>query len=543
MAKITVPDSLNVGTEIVLDTTLNTVQLVATGNLVAADGVTLQAVYSKLIQLWETSAYNKFTFPMYVIDSSSGQFQIGFDGGSYNGWVWKDAATRSYLRDGGWAEYDNTGVLNQQYVGIVSLGVVDSGAQLYYQETATGTPTDFTFTDAVNEGIQVFGDATHGSLDNRTFFKGYVREYSYLYKDSVLADTGKTSTGAFIVNLLLSNSADLDITDTDANVLTLAPYTDIKVKYFASAFQSDIDTSGTPRSFGIVVDVGTFSGVDGAVTLNGNTLTSATGGIPVDSTYTGGKLIIPTGTNKGTYTISGTPTATVVTITGTFPAAQSSVSFSLQRAVPIAATLSEIYTKVQYQLRQATSINDTTGGGSVIGKTASLLLNFVGATLNCGFYAPTNPIGGGSGVAIVGFGAADINSMIFYDNSAVSRQYPYASAGNLNFNSYLTVGGTGYYRMYFTTNPTGNYGTTTAVTVNDKDGNPIQGTISSGTVSFTFDYSGNIQGGRTGGTDAAITVVAGDAGSAKPVVATGTIGQSKTIVITLTAQQDRAYVA
>ena len=104
MAKIIDPDLINVGTELVLDTTNKTISLVATGNLVAKDGVTLQALYSKLILLWETSTYNKYPFPMYVIDAKSGQFQFGTDGGSYNGWKPLDDTTRTYLRDGGWAE-------------------------------------------------------------------------------------------------------------------------------------------------------------------------------------------------------------------------------------------------------------------------------------------------------------------------------------------------------------------------------------------------------------------------------------------------------
>jgi hypothetical protein len=181
----------------------------------------------------------------------------------------------------------------------------------------------------------------------------------------------------------------------------------------------------------------------------------------------------------------------------------------------------------------------------VTGKTAALLLNFVGSSLKCGFYAPSNPNGGGSGVIVEGIRDADLNSIVFYDNTAASREYPYASAGALNFNSFLTSGSTGYYRMYFTTLPgaSDDYGESGAVTVNDKDGEPIAGTISSAQLSFSFDYSGNVQGGRTGGTDAAVTIVAGNAGSAKPVVATGTITQSKSISFTLTAEQDRGYIA
>jgi hypothetical protein len=95
--------------------------------------------------------------------------------------------------------------------------------------------------------------------------------------------------------------------------------------------------------------------------------------------------------------------------------------------------------------------------------------------------------------------------------------------------------------MYFATNPAGNYGSASAVTVNDASGNPIAGTITGGVLNFTFDYTGNVQGGRSGGVDAAVVVVAGNAGHAKPVVANGLLTASKAISISLVAEADRAY--
>jgi len=149
MAKITSRTLLNAGTEIFIDTAAKTVQLVATGNLVAKDGVTLQAVYSKLVDLWNTATYNDYDFPMYAKDVIAGEYSIGYNGFSYNGWNWKDANTRNYIRDGGWNEYDASGVLQKQYVGIVSLGVLQSsGIQTYYQTVNGGSATDFTYTDA-----------------------------------------------------------------------------------------------------------------------------------------------------------------------------------------------------------------------------------------------------------------------------------------------------------------------------------------------------------------------------------------------------------
>ena len=124
MAKITSKASLNVGTEIVIDEGAKTIQLVAAGNLVFKDGVTLQAVYSKLVDLWATSTYQDSPFPMYAIDALSGQFQIGTDGATYSGWNWADTNTRNALRDGGWAEYNAAGVKTAEYVGAVGLGSI-----------------------------------------------------------------------------------------------------------------------------------------------------------------------------------------------------------------------------------------------------------------------------------------------------------------------------------------------------------------------------------------------------------------------------------
>lgn len=570
MPKIISKADLNVGTELTINTTTREITLNVAGNLVAKDGVTWQAFYSKLIQLWTTDTYNEFPFPLYTIDALSGQFSIGFDGTRYN--TWKFAGnSRLYLRDGGWDEWvpttpgadgtSATGSLGRQYVGIVSLGTVSSGAQLYYQTTNGGAATDFTYTDAANIGVQVYGnatvDASTTTFDTRTYFKGYVREYQKSYKDSILADTGKSATGAYLVNLLLDNRDDLDIVAADGTVDgAAAPWNRISIRYFSSAFSKDIDdtTGSNPRNFGIVVDVGTHSGIDGSTTAGGSVLTSATGGIlTTGNPYAGGTLKIHTGTNKGTYTISGNPTATQVTITGTFANAVSDQDFTIYPATTLtdgasgSVTLKQIYTKIQRQLRQSGNINDVSGGSTVTGKTASLLLNFVGSRLDAGTYAPTNPAGGGSGVLIEGIASADVNSVKFYDNSAVAREYPYQSAATINFSSNLVTGGGGYYVLYYTDlSGSNDWSTADAVKVSKIGGGFVEGTISGSSVSFNYDYTNETAGGlRTGGTDTAVTLVAGNPGYAKPVVvqlpAAQGLTASKSIVITATAETDRAY--
>ena len=448
MAKITSPSQISVGTELTIDTTAKTFTLNVAGNLVAKDGVSFQALYSKFIQLWETTAYNKFEFGFYAIDALSGQFQIGTNGQTFNGWKPANDATRQMIRDGGWSEFSATGQLLRQYVGIVSLGEVNTGAQLYYQKTLNGVSSNFTFADEVNEGIQVFGDVTNGSFDNRSFFKGYVREQGKKYKDSVLTDTGKTSTGANIVNLLLSNEDDLKIQVSDSTVVSSTPYTNINVEYFATDQNRTI--GGVSYPFRTIIN----------------------------------------GAN---------------------------------------ATAEQIYTKIQYLLRQGTDIDN--GTGTIVGKTANLLLNFVGDTLMTT-----------TGVYIDNYNTNDVNRLVFTDKNGVTRTEPFTATGTLNFNSFLTLGGTGYYRMYFTDlSGVADYGLAGAVTVNNASGTGIFGSISSSSIPFSFAYDSNSQGGRTPGTDAQVTIVAGNAGSAKPVVTTYTITKSTGQGISLVAENDRAY--
>jgi hypothetical protein len=84
--------------------------------------------------------------------------------------------------------------------------------------------------------------------------------------------------------------------------------------------------------------------------------------------------------------------------------------------------------------------------------------------------------------------------------------------------------------------------------VRDKTNTNISGTITSASIAFNYDYTNQTEGGkRTGGTDTAVTLVAGKSGSAKPVVvatsAAGGLTASKSISITAIAETDRAYQA
>jgi hypothetical protein len=549
MALITDPDlledsALDNGTqEVFINTTTKTIKLVVVGNL-SNDGVTLKALYSFLKEEWRLDPNTKnlaaFPFPMVPITDES--FEL------VDGWDFANDTSRYLIRTGGWTVRNTSGSVIAKWAGVVGLGSIESNDQLYFQQVSGGTSANVQLTGQVNQAVQILRDddgdgnyAEASDFDRRTFFKLFVREQAQTYDDANLTDIGVTTMDSIVYRFPISTGTDLKIAASDVTIGASSPYTQILVRYFDQAYARDVDTPGTNRNFGIVIDVGTHSGVDGSCTASGNTLTTAEGGI-TGANYTGGTLTIHEGANKGTYTISGTPTATVVTITTTFPSTVSNQSFTLQRATPVSATAEQIYEKVQYLLRQATDIDST--DQTVTGKTADLLLRFVGDTLEAGTLGPVNPNGGGNGVMIEGFSANDTNRITFRDNTGTNRTFPFVATLTLQFGANLVADASAKYWVYFTTLPGGSndFGESGALIVDDNAGADMAGNVSGAiSTSKTFNYDGNAQGGRTPGTDAAITVVAIGLATGQYVRATGTIARSTANTVSLVAPLERNY--
>lgn len=632
MALITDPDQLNDGsvdngsTEVYIHTSNKTVKLNTAGNL-STDGVTLKCLYSFLKEEWKNDPNTKnlaaFPFPMVPITDESFEF--------VDGWDFVADASRYLIRTGGWTVRNTSGNVTQKWAGIIGLGSIESNDQLYYQQSSGGTATNVQLTGQVNQAVQIYrdddgdGNTAEGSdYDRRTVFNLFAREYAQLYGKSSLSDIGVTTMDSIAYRFPISTATDLKIQADDSTVASSSPYTAILIRYFDQAFSRDVD-SATDRNFGIVIDVGTHSGVDGSTTASGNTLTTSEGGINISGNpYAGGTLTIHEGANAGVYTISGNPTATTVTITTTFANTLSNQSFTLQRGTPVSATAEQIYTKVQYQLRQNSDIDAT--DQTVTGKTADSLMRFVGDTLVCGNPTASNPNGGGSGVIIEGFAASDTNRLQFYDNTATLRTYPFVASLTINFGANLVADASAKYWVYFTythrktgtdlaitsasgqtatlaststnlteilngeqflvsgfTNAdnnglyeaTGNgtatsvavkkadtgdgnfvnesagatvnldmnpYGSTSAILVDDNAGADMTGNISGApSVQKSFNYDGNVQGGRTASVAAPITAVAIGLSTGQFVKATGTIAQSTSNSISLVAALERNY--
>jgi hypothetical protein len=474
MALITDPDLLDDGptdngtTEVFINTTTKTIKLTTTGAL-STDGVTLKALYSFLKEEWKNDPHTKnlaaFPFPLTPITDESYEFIEGWD-------MFNDAA-RYLIRTSGWTVRNTSGLVTQQWAGIIGLGSIEANDQLYIQQSSGGAATNIVLTGQVNQAVQILKDddgdgnfAEGSDFDRRTYFTLFGREQAQVFGRSKLSDIGVVSMGPQAYRFPISTGADLKVTTADTGIKAsgsgypadVAPYSGMSITYHSTPQSRAIGTNN--YNFGITVD--------------GN----------------------------------GQP-------------------------------LQKIYEFIQYALRQ--NVDIAAGAANVIGKTADPLARYVGDT----FYtvAASNPEGGGTGVWIANFATVDVNSIVLVDNTGAERTFPYTASLTINFNDNLDNDAAAEYWVYFTTLPgaTNDFGESGAVLVQDADDVAMTGLVPGSSVTHTFDYDGNVQGGRTAGTDAGITVVAIGLATGQYVRATGSIQRSTSNSIALVAPLERTY--
>ena len=201
-------------------------------------------------------------------------------------------------------------------------------------------------------------------------------------------------------------------------------------------------------------------------------------------------------------------------------------------------TSKQVYEFIQYKLRQNSDID--AGAGTVNGLLASAMAQFVGDRSDT--LTVVNGSGGGIGVFINNISAASVNDVRYIDNTSTYRTYPYQAAGAITFSQTLIDDPNAIYKMFFSTTPSGNFGTANAVIVNNANGSPISGTVSgNSSIAFTFNYDGNTQGGRTAGADAAVVLVAIGLSNAQYVSSTGTITRTNGNSISAPSALERNY--
>lgn len=435
MALITDPDDLNQGTEITISTAAKTIALSVAGNL-SNDGVTGQALYSFLKEEWKNDA-SLIPYPFPMVSITPEQFEFIED------WVPANDTTRNLIRSAGWREITAADAVEREYMGIISLGNIDSADTPYYAFSSDSAKTDFDFAGPINQAIQTFGDASNGNFDKRSdTLTVYIRAQGKTYGSATSTSIGLTALNYIANRFPLAEAADSKISASDATIASTAPYTGMSITYGAVTRS----IGGVSYNFNVVVDG-----------------------------------------NNG--------------------------------------TTQQIYEFVQYSLRQATDID--AGAGTQVGQLADSLMAFLGDTLKTT-----------TGVAIDNYQNSDRNNLVFTDTGGVERTFPFLATGTISFNTNLVNDTDAIYRMFFTSG----YGTGSAILVDDNNGTDISGTVSgSSSVAFDFDYDGNTQGGRTAGTDAAVTVVAIGLNTAQFVSQSATITRATGQNISLVAPLERNY--
>ncbi len=299
-------------TEVYIKTSDKTIKLVVVGDL-STDGLTLKCLYSFLKEQWRTdpNAKNLAAFPFPMVPITDESFEL------VEGWDFKDATARNLIRTAGWTVKNAAGNVIAKWAGIIGLGTIESNDQLYYQQATGGSATNVVLTGQVNQAVQIYSDPNGDGnpvdgFDYRTFFKLFVREYQQTDDDANLSDIGVSTMDSIAYRFPISTGSDaIKITHGDATVGGANdPYDKIVIRYFDQAFTRDVD-SATSRNFGIVIDVGTHSGVDGSAPGGASVLTSAEGGMGVNA-FSGGVLTIYEGTDKNVNfpIVSNTATTT-----------------------------------------------------------------------------------------------------------------------------------------------------------------------------------------------------------------------------------------
>ena len=243
MALITDPDDLNQGTEVTIDTSAKTIALAVAGNL-SNDGVSGQALYSFLKEEWKNDA-SLIPYPFPMVSITPEQFEF------VEGWVPANDTTRNLIRFAGWREINASSVLEREYMGIISLGNIDSSDTAYYAFSSDTAKTDFDFTGVINQAIQTFGDSSNGNFDKRAnTLTVYIRAQGKTYGSATSTSIGLTALNYIANRFPLAEATDSKVSASDSTISTAAPYTGMSITYGATTRT----IGGVSYNFSIIVD-------------------------------------------------------------------------------------------------------------------------------------------------------------------------------------------------------------------------------------------------------------------------------------------------
>lgn len=537
--------------EIIIDWGLKKIALVVQGNL-SDDGASLKAVYSALKDAWrDDTLLIKFPFPMGPITDE--QFEM------INGWNWDKAETSGtvsattveLIRDGGWSVKDTANVVQEEWSSIISLGVLGSTDQVYYQqiqdETSTVNTTNFKQFGAVNQAVQMFDNGVFNYKDQTgttNIFKLFVREWQSTYGTSKFADIGVDSVTFQAYRFPLTSSADLKIPHLEGFVtggVTVSASSDGTVHTYTTAsahglsigekltitgFTTQTDFNETDKAILSVPSDTTFTMTPTVVTANA---TTDTGGSAVRPSYDLTTITYLRDVNdelvlndniKGAWAFSGAGDYAIgdvvsdsgewyINKTGTNTATAPSsdaVNYDVFAGSREIAGVNYPFTII---IDGDTNVAGEGSGGvnstiDIYEKVQYLLRQnseidsnangvVIGKTADSLLRFIGDTLVTTDGVYIDSFAEADTNSIEFNDGQGNPRLFNFLATLTLNFGDTLQDDANAKFFVFFendlaATVPEGkDYNTPNAVIVKDKDASDMSGDVSSQS-SVTFSY-------------------------------------------------------
>jgi hypothetical protein len=546
-------------------------------------GVLWQSWYSFCKEEWKTdNDLIKFTFPLIAITPE--QFEHQDD------WKPTDEAestiatgdpsdTRKLLRTGGWDEVDADGFLENQYIGVITLGNIDASDFAYYSFAGQTAATNYTFDGPVNESVQTvqrvdltgfgtiaFSDSntiTNTTGDWTTYFN--VGDRVYLQNAE---DVG--NAGSFLVTAVSASNLDVSGTPftTNADDTTVLIAVDRRqtvmtnrIRVFGKTFDSSSSTAIGVTAFTNQVYRFPLSESSDPVVQD---YADANNGGSLSSLYTDviTTPIAPFNDMTIAYFATAQDRSNFNPVGGDSPSpgdTQFGVIVDADVSVGTedgggSASAEEIYIWVAARISGSADINDGSGAAAVTvpGQLAERLLTLAstGNTMTSRLQT-TNPGGDGNGVYVDTFSSADKNRVQFLDNDGDTRTFPFVATGSILFNANLSTDVDAVYRMFFTNDDAGDntgrdFDTINAITVNNAAASPIAGSVpqmlGGSSLAFDYDYDGNVQrGAGSVSTPVPITLVAIGLSTGQYVIATGTITAAEGQTFSLVAALERNF--